>query len=84
LNSPRAGKATPFAARLLVLFSLASVVFGTVAYLLVSNLKAWSFEQCGNNSTVLCAVSGLIVGYWWLAAVPGIAATDVRRDQGLR
>jgi len=59
---------------MLILFWLACFVFAAVAYLLVSNLESWSFDRCGNNSTVLCAASGLVVGYWWLMAVPGIAA----------
>ena len=72
-NAPRTGKEKPPAVRLLILFGLASLVFGAVAYLLVSNLQAWSFDHCGNNAAGLCAISGLIVGYWWLIAVPGIA-----------
>jgi hypothetical protein len=74
LNSPRAGKKVPPTVRLPVLFCLASFVFGPIAYLLVSNLQAWSFGHCGNNSTALCAVSGLLLGYWWVTLVPGIVA----------
>jgi hypothetical protein len=60
--------------RLVALLCLSTLVFAATAYLLVSNLERWSFGHCGNNATVLCGVSGMVTGYWWLLAIPGIAA----------